>query len=128
MALMVLIISGVGLSLIGVFPDLLFPLIWISPLLIIVSLQTLDGRETIFSPLTRGDWGIILSSALAALICGFFWEMWNIFSLSKWVYAVPFVHCCKVFEMPLLGYLGYLPFGLECVVVGSLIMGKEFNT
>jgi hypothetical protein len=25
--------------------------------------------------------------------------------------------------MPLLGYAGYLPFGLECAVVGSLLAG-----
>jgi len=26
-----------------------------------------------------------------------------------------------IFEMPALGYAGYLPFGLECAVIGELI-------
>jgi hypothetical protein len=31
------------------------------------------------------------------------------------------VHRYLIFEMPLLGYAGYLPFGLQCAVVGSLL-------
>ncbi len=125
LALATLIISGVGLLLIGVCPDILFPLLWISPLLVIVSLQSIGGGETIFSSLVRGDWGLTLSSALAALVCGFFWELWNVGSLAKWEYAIPYVHSCKIFEMPILGYLGYLPFGLECCVVGEVAVGND---
>jgi len=46
----------------------------------------------------------------------FFWELWNYRSLAKWVYTVPFVQRWPIFAMPLLGYTGYLPFGLECVL------------
>ena len=69
----------------------------------------------------RGDWRPVVSAALAALICGFFWEMWNYYSLARWTYSVPLVQRFPVFEMPLLGYAGYLPFGLECVVAGELL-------
>ena len=123
LSLAALILSGAGLLLIGIFPDILFPLLWVSPLLIIISLQSIIGGKTIFPPLAQGDWGLILSSTLAALVCGFFWELWNVGSLARWEYAIPYVHCCKVFEMPILGYLGYLPFGLECMVVERGIMG-----
>ena len=58
---------------------------------------------------------------LAALICGGFWEMWNYNSLAKWEYAVPFVGRYRVFEMPVLGYAGYLPFGLEVAVVAQML-------
>jgi hypothetical protein len=47
--------------------------------------------------------------------------MWNYFSLAKWEYSIPFVHRYQIFEMPLLGYAGYLPFGLECAVIGSML-------
>jgi hypothetical protein len=30
-----------------------------------------------------------------------------------------------LFAMPLLGYGGYLPFGLECLVVGCMVVGPE---
>ena len=59
--------------------------------------------------------------AAAALICGFFWEMWNFHSLARWIYAVPFVNRFHVFEMPILGYTGYLPFGIECALVGDAV-------
>lgn len=121
----ILCFSGICLALIGRFPDLLYPLVWGAPLLVITSLQTLMGRKTIFSKLGGGDWRAIIASATAALICGFFWELWNYYSLARWEYAVPFVNRFHIFAMPLLGYGGYLPFGLECLLVGHFIMGRD---
>lgn len=115
-----LLFAGVGLAGIGLLPDLLFPLLWVSPLLVITGLQQHYGRPHIFSEGAGGDWRPVVSAALAALICGFFWEMWNFYSLARWTYSVPLVHRFQLFEMPLLGYAGYLPFGLECAVMGSL--------
>ncbi len=37
----------------------------------------------------------------------------------------PLCALLQVFEMPLLGYLGYLPFGLECMAVGEKIRAIE---
>jgi hypothetical protein len=115
--------AGVGLSAIGLWPDVLYPLVWVAPLLIITSLQAIQGQPTIFSPVSRGDWRPVYLSAMAALVCGFFWEMWNFFSAAKWVYTVPYVYRYLIFEMPVMGYGGYLPFGLECAVVGALLPG-----
>ncbi|MCP4751442.1 MAG: hypothetical protein GY866_11145 [Proteobacteria bacterium] len=120
MATVVLAISGTGLACIGILPNLLFPLLWMSPLLIFISLQSLAGQRHVLSNTVQGDWSFAVASALAALLCGGFWEMWNFYSLTKWEYAVPLVHKFQVFEMPILGYAGYLPFGLECSVLGGL--------
>lgn len=120
-ALFSLSLSALGLACIGIFPNYLFPLLWISPLLIIISLQALFKESHILSGISHGDWSVIVTSAAAALICGIFWEMWNYYSLVKWEYSVPLVHAFEVFEMPVLGYAGYLPFGLQCVVVGEMI-------
>jgi len=117
----VLCVSAAGLMAIGVWPNILFSLLWISPLLIVVSLQALFGERHVGSEISEGDWRVLVSSALAALFCGLFWETWNFYSMAKWIYAVPYVHRFQVFEMPVLGYAGYLPFGLECVVVGRLL-------
>jgi hypothetical protein len=114
-----LIAAGAGLTLLGVFPSVLFPLLWLSPLLVLASLDILAGRATILSGISTGDWSRVVRFALAALICGLFWEMWNFYSLAKWHYAVPFVDAWRVFEMPLLGYAGYLPFGLECALLAD---------
>ncbi|HCE42179.1 MAG TPA: hypothetical protein DET40_01355 [Lentisphaeria bacterium] len=126
-AWIILTLACLGLAGIGRYPDYLFPILWLSPLLIITSLQTLRGEENIFSGITEGRWRKIFLLALAALICGFFWEMWNFYSLPKWAYSVPFVERFKVFEMPLLGYAGYLPFGMECAVIGGLLDFELFK-
>ncbi len=78
-------------------------------------------EQHILLDIGRGDWRLSISSAMAALFCGWFWEMWNYYSLAKWEYAVPFVHRYQIFEMPVLGYAGYLPFGLECAVIGGML-------
>ena len=119
--------AGVGLTLIGIFPDQLFSVLWISPLFIILAIQALTGRRTLLSPLRIGDWRPLVVPALAALICGFFWEMWNYFSLARWTYTIPFVQRFHLFEMPVLGFGGYLPFGLECLLAGSLVIGSLFR-
>ncbi|MFO7930118.1 MAG: hypothetical protein R6U97_01810 [Desulfosalsimonas sp.] len=120
-ALAVLLAAAAGLFLLGVFPNFVFPLLWVSPLLIIVCIRVIDGAEHIFTPVRQGDWSRLVCFAAAALVCGFFWEMWNFYSLAKWEYSIPFVHAFQVFEMPILGYAGYLPFGLECAAVGDIL-------
>ena len=126
-ALFVLAVSAISLFCIGIIPNFLFPMMWVSPLLIIVSTQVLFGEAHVLQGIAEGDWRIVVSAALAALICGFFWEMWNINSLSKWEYAIPFVHRFQIFEMPILGYSGYLPFGLECMAVSLFLAAKPFS-
>jgi len=122
-----LLFTCAGLTGVGIWPDQLFSMLWIAPLLILTSLQTLAGQANIFSSMAGGDWRPVISAATAALICGFFWEMWNYYSLAKWVYSIPYVYRFKVFEMPILGYMGYLPFGLECIAVAELFGGKPFS-
>jgi hypothetical protein len=113
--------AAIGLALIGLLPDYLFPLLWVSPLLVLTGLHLLWGEPHLLAQMADGRWANAVAACLAALICGFFWEMWNYFSLAKWEYSLPFVHRFQIFEMPLLGYAGYLPFGLECAAIGGLL-------
>ncbi len=116
-----------GLLGIGLWPNYLFSLVWVAPLLLIITIQWIRGEPTIFDGLGRGDWRTPWVAALAALICGFFWELWNFYSLAHWEYAVPFVQRFEWFHMPLLGYAGYLPFGLECLAVADLCLTGKFS-
>ena len=122
---LILALAGLGLLLLGIYPDYAFSLLWISPLLILVSLRTLYGEPHLFSQVARGRWRILVASSVSALICGCFWEMWNFYSLAKWIYQVPFVQRFHLFEMPLIGYAGYLPFGLECAVIVEMVMRSQ---
>jgi len=116
-----LILSAAALDGISILPDYLFPMLWVAPFLIITGVQAVCDEKTLFHALPVGDWRLIWLPAMAAVICGFFWEMWNFHSLAHWEYSVPFVQRFHLFEMPILGYAGYLPFGLECMAVSVML-------
>lgn len=119
--------AAAGLLGIGLWPDYLFPLVWVAPLLLIMAIQFIRGEPTIVDEPAGGDWRTLWAVAVAALICGFFWELWNFHSLAHWEYTVPFVQRFELFHMPLLGYAGYLPFGLECLAVADLCLARKFS-
>lgn len=121
-AVAAIVVSAGGLAGLGVRPDLLFPLVWVSPVLVVVGIQTLRGRPHVLSGIAIGDWRAPVTAALAALVCGLFWEMWNYYSLAQWEYDIPYVGALHIFEMPILGYAGYLPFGLMCATVADAVM------
>jgi hypothetical protein len=113
--------GALGLAALGIWPEALFAALWLAPLLVLAGLQKLIAGESLFEPLARGDWRPVLLPALAALVCGLFWEMWNWGSAAQWHYSVPYVQRFHLFAMPLLGYTGYLPFGLECALTADLV-------
>jgi hypothetical protein len=118
-----LLLACAGLFAVGIAPDVAFPLVWVAPPMLLISLAALWGEPHVLSGIASGDWRPAASSAFAALLCGFFWETWNFGSYAKWVYAIPYVDALHVFEMPLLGYAGYLPFGVLCAEIGEFIVG-----
>jgi hypothetical protein len=118
----VLVLSCAGLLAVGIVPDLVFPLVWVAPPAILVALSALRGAPHALSGIAAGDWRPFAASSLAALACGLFWETWNSGSLAKWVYDIPYVDAFHLFEMPALGYAGYLPFGVLCAEVGDRIL------
>jgi len=113
------------LGLTGAEPLYCYPALWAAPLLLGVGWCVLSSREDWWCGMVRGDWRDAGSWTLAALVCGFFWELWNLHSLAKWIYTVPFVQRWQVFEMPVLGYSGYLPFGLECGLIMAWVLGRD---
>ena len=120
-AWMLLLGAGLALMGVGVWPNALFSMLWLAPLALLTALQVICGEASILDGPARGDWRAIWQVALAGLVCGFFWELWNYASLAHWEYSVPLVHRFEIFHMPLLGYSGYLPFGLECLAAAKLL-------
>jgi hypothetical protein len=49
--------------------------------------------------------------------------MWNFNAIPKWEYDIAFFEFLHIFEMPILGYGGYLPFGLETFAAYHFIAG-----
>lgn len=94
------------------FPKQIFSLVWVAPLLVIDPINYLLSFPSVLQKIQQGRWSKIVAIMLAALFTGFWWEMWNFWSYPKWFYTIPYVGFWKVFEMPILGYGGYLFFGL----------------
>ena len=117
-------LSALGLVGIVVWPDYTYLLLWISPLMVFVLIQVLLGEPCILDRLKSGSWGLVFRFEVAALVCGLCWETWNYYALAKWVYAVPWVHRWQIWEMPLIGFAGYLPFGVECAAVTQWLYGR----
>jgi hypothetical protein len=103
------------------YPDILFPLIWLSLYFAIDPILVLIGGRSLASQVRRGRWDSVIVLAAAALLCGFFWELWNSRSLPKWTYDIGYAEWFRIFEMPVLGYGGYIPFGLEVYAIVCLV-------
>lgn len=108
----------------GAWPGSFYPALWVAPLALLLA-STLHRVDSSVQDLVTGNWTRVAAWMIGALICGFFWELWNWHSLAKWIYTVPGVERWHVFEMPLLGYAGYLPFGVECLLVAERILGPR---
>jgi hypothetical protein len=113
----------VGLFLILFLPGYFYYFEWAAVFFIFEPINYKLNNRTLFEFTVKGDWRPIISLAVGALMCGFFWEMWNYNSYPKWTYDTPMVNFLHVFEMPLLGYLGYIPFSLELFSIYNFITG-----
>ena len=74
---------------------------------------------------TVADGSVDVALCVGALFCGFFWELWNFYSYPKWTYHTPGVGFWYIFEMPLIGDIGYLPFALELYALLHLATGRR---
>lgn len=123
-------IALILMVLLPLYPNWLFPVVWIGPLVIMTYTLSKSSVPTLISPYFQKRPPLshhtkVAYWALSGLICGMLWECWNYWSLAKWEYRIPFVEQFYIFEMPLLGYVGYLPFGILCGVIVETLWNKE---
>jgi hypothetical protein len=96
------------------FPRYLYPLTWGAVWLIAEPLlYRRDPERSLFADIARGSWGRIARLMAAGLFAGVLWESFNAMPRGRWIYTVPFLEHLKIFEMPLVGFLGFPFFALE---------------
>ncbi len=95
----------------------LFAPVWMGFVFFLDPINSFTGANSLFKELENGRLNKLLSLFLAGLICGFIWEFWNYWASSKWIYIFPYLREPKLFEMPLIGFLGFLPFAVEIYVM-----------
>jgi hypothetical protein len=113
----------VMLGLMLVWPAIFFPFAWICLYFILEPVNIWLGNRSLAERTREGDWRPVLALWLGVLLTAFFWEMWNSRSYPKWTYQVAWGNWLHVFEMPLLGYGGYLPFSLELFAIYHFLRG-----
>jgi hypothetical protein len=102
----------------------LVPLVWMGFALLLEPLNARAGRPSWLADLARGDASRLLALLVAGAVCGVLWEFWNYWAITRWTYTVPYLGHLKVFEMPVLGYLGFPPFALECYAMYHWLRGR----
>jgi hypothetical protein len=102
----------------------LVPFVWLGFALLLEPLNLRAGRPSWLADLGRGDASRLLALLGAGAVCGVLWEFWNYWAATRWTYTVPYLGHVKVFEMPVLGYLGFPPFALECYAMYHWLRGR----
>ncbi|MCH6575523.1 MAG: hypothetical protein IH795_10035 [Bacteroidetes bacterium] len=111
------------LALVIIFPKYFYYFEWAAVYFILEPINYKLKNRTLFDYTINGNWSPIVALVIGTLICGFFWEMWNYFSYPKWIYDIPMLNFLHLFEMPLMGYIGYIPFSLELFAIYNFITG-----
>lgn len=116
-------LGWIMLSLLLIWPEYFFVFVWISMYFILEPINVWLKNHSLFEYVSVGEWGPVFSLWIGCFICGFFWEMWNYLSYPKWTYDIHFANVLHVFEMPLPGYLGYIPFSIELYALYHIVTG-----
>jgi hypothetical protein len=117
------LLGWITLALLLIWPRVFFPFIWLSLYFILEPINIWLGNRSLADWIRNGNWRPVISLWLGVLLTAFFWEMWNYYSFPKWIYHVSWGDWLHIFEMPLLGYGGYLPFALELYALYHWVSG-----
>lgn len=101
------------------WPMYCFPLIWAAPVFLLEPFVYPRRARSYLRLFVLGKPRRLLLTLVAGFICGGLWECWNFWAGAKWYYSIPFVDVLHLFEMPVLGFLGFPIFAVACDVVVS---------
>lgn len=108
------------------WPRYFFPLVWGAFVFLLQPVNFRRAAPSLLRDLENGSLREILLLLAAGFICGGLWEFWNFWARAKWEYTIPHVGFLKIFEMPVLGYLGFPPFALSCFVMYAFVRHDSF--
>lgn len=92
----------------------LFGLVWLGFVLLLDPVNARLGLPSFIGDLEQGRRERLYALLVSGWVCGWLWEFWNYWAAAKWLYIFPIFQEWEIFEMPAPGYLGFLPFALEC--------------
>ncbi len=95
----------------------LWAFVWVGWFFLLEPFNYWRGAQSIYRDWGEGNLARTLQLFATGIVCGFLWEFWNMWAYTRWVYIFPLGQNLKFFEMPLVGFLGFLPFALEYFVM-----------
>ena len=98
----------------------MFGFVWLGFIFLADALNYRARRPSLLGDLSVGYRARLRALLEAGLLCGFLWEFWNYWARAKWLYIFPIFENHTLFEMPVVGYLGFPPFALEIFAMYTL--------
>jgi hypothetical protein len=125
----ILIISFISGFLCMVLPFVVSPVtvtymaapVWIGLVFMLDPLNYRWQRYSFWRDWSNGQMSTLIQLFLTGIIAGLLWEFWNYWATAKWIYTVPILGDIKIFEMPILGYLGFPAFAVEVFVMWEIV-------
>ncbi len=115
--------AGVVLVLMFIlWPRIFFPCAWLCFIFLVEPINIWLGNDSLWKDIERRDWTRFWSWVSAGLVAGFFWEFWNFWTASRWEYSLPYLNFWRIFQMPVFGYTGFLPFALEIFALYQILL------
>ena len=102
----------------------LFGAVWIGFILLLEPVNYARGYPSLLRDVEQGRGQRLYSLLASGMLCGLLWEFWNYWALAKWHYVFPIGQEWKIFEMPLVGYVGFPFFAWECFAMYHFVTGE----
>lgn len=106
-----------------VAPRLFFPLVWLGFIFLLDPVNYRRGRPSFLRDLEEGRRRPVVSWMIAGLAAGLIWEFLNWWSGSHWEYHIPYLNFGRIFQMPIFGFGGFIPFALEIYALDAFLQG-----
>ncbi|MFC2163574.1 hypothetical protein ACFLT2_01105 [Acidobacteriota bacterium] len=103
------------------FPNLFFPLVWLGFIFLLEPLNYRLKIDSLLADAERQYGNRIVSWLLAGLASGVLWESLNYWAGSHWEYTLPYLNFGRIFQMPVFGFGGFLPFAIEVFAMYALL-------
>jgi hypothetical protein len=112
-------LGSVALAGAALWPDWVYPLTLLAPLVLAFGLSELLGRPTLLAGLGRGDWSRLLLPAVAALLVGLVAQAGNALLGPAWVIDLPQLGGPDLLGLPPPAWLLVAALGLLAVWVAD---------
>ncbi|MGN6758690.1 MAG: hypothetical protein ACTHMJ_20130 [Thermomicrobiales bacterium] len=102
----------------------LFGAVWLGFIMLLDPLNYLRSGRSLVGEWTEGRLTLTLTLLAAGVVTGLLWESWNYKAAARWVYTVPppLGFGPRIFEMPPLGFIGFLPFAIEIYCMQAFLL------